>query len=514
MATLTRPDVYINETLTSPTPSFFPAASPGVFVGYAPRGPLVPTQIDSWRTFVKLYGSFIGGSADDLAVAVYEYFLNGGASCYVLRVVGAGGAAATRTLNDRKGVPGAALVVSAANVGIWGNQIYVEITDTGVTGRFNLNVRVGGTADSYLVEQFTDLSINPADPRYVNNIVNNTTPNAGGSNVISVAAPNAWTYLDNTSTPAASTTPGGDVLAGGSDPAAPTLGATGSYANGLAQLDSIQSQMLLNLVDVTDSATINAAITYAAGRKDTVVIVDCQFNRTSGQAATDAAAFTASSFAATYWPPLYISDPSSAVANASRKVAPSALVMGVISTVDRQRGAWRAPAGAAWPLAGVLGLEGVQSATDWTTVAGAFVNAIRYFPQTGFAIWGSHTLKPNQADAQLSCRRTLISIEAAITAVMRQYQFEDNDSFLWGEVGDQITNVLRQVWQGGGLRGDNATDAFYVVCDETNNTDVTVAAGELHVEVGVALQFPAQFIVINVGQYDGTTIQTSNSLAA
>jgi hypothetical protein len=36
----------------------------------------------------------------------------------------------------------------------------------------------------------------------------------------------------------------------------------------------------------------------------------------------------------------------------------------------------------------------------------------------------------------------------------------------------------------------------------------------MHVEVGVALQFPAQFIVIDVGQYDGTTLVTTTSLAA
>jgi hypothetical protein len=444
---------------------------------------------------------------------VYNYFLNGGASCYVLRVIGTGGASSTRTLVNRMGSPTSALVVTADSVGIWGNQVYIEITDTGVTGRFNLNVRIGGTADAFLVESFKDLSINPQDSRYVNNIINSAAPGSGSA-VITVAPPNSWSYVDNTSEPAASATPGGDVLTGGTDPAAPSLGSTGAYANALPLLDAIQSQMLLNIVDVTDSATINAAIAYVANRKDTMMIVDCQMNRSSSQVVTDTASFTPSSYAATYWPPLYISDPSSSVANATRKVSPSACVMGMITTVDRQRGAFRAPAGTPFPLAGVLGLEGAQSVSDWTITATGFVNAIRYFPQNGYVVFGSHTLKPNQADAQISCRRTLISIESAIQQVMRQYQFEDNDSLLWGEVDSQISSVLLEMWQDGGLRGDNAADAYYVVCDDSNNTPTTVAAGELHVEVGVALQFPAQFIVIDVGQYDGTTLVTTTSLAA
>jgi phage tail sheath protein FI len=52
----------------------------------------------------------------------------------------------------------------------------------------------------------------------------------------------------------------------------------------------------------------------------------------------------------------------------------------------------------------------------------------------------------------------------------------------------------------GGLRGDTAAQAFYVKCDVENNPNESIAQGEVHIEVGVALQYPAEFVVINLSQ--------------
>ena len=66
------------------------------------------------------------------------------------------------------------------------------------------------------------------------------------------------------------------------------------------------------------------------------------------------------------------------------------------------------------------------------------------------------------------------------------------------------------VYSSGALKGRSAAEAFYVTCDATNNPSYVVEAGEVHVEVGVALSSPAEFIVINVSQFAGgnTTTET------
>ena len=42
-----------------------------------------------------------------------------------------------------------------------------------------------------------------------------------------------------------------------------------------------------------------------------------------------------------------------------------------------------------------------------------------------------------------------------------------------------------------------------MVCDTSNNSTSSVANGELHVEVGLALQYPTEFIVVNISQWTG-----------
>src|SRR5260370_31549444 len=54
------------------------------FVGLAARGPLDdPRPINGWNEFVNVYGHSVEGY---LARAVEGFFLNGGASCYLLPV--------------------------------------------------------------------------------------------------------------------------------------------------------------------------------------------------------------------------------------------------------------------------------------------------------------------------------------------------------------------------------------------------------------------------------------------
>jgi hypothetical protein len=81
--------------------------------------------------------------------------------------------------------------------------------------------------------------------------------------------------------------------------------------------------------------------------------------------------------------------------------------------------------------------------------------------------------------------------------------FEPNDWVLWNMVTSVLSQFLTSFWQSGGLEGTSAAEAFYVTCDNTNNTPSTIQQGIVHVEVGVALQYPAEFVVIAIGQWAG-----------
>jgi phage tail sheath protein FI len=62
---------------------------------------------------------------------------------------------------------------------------------------------------------------------------------------------------------------------------------------------------------------------------------------------------------------------------------------------------------------------------------------------------------------------------------------------------------LTDYWRQGGLRGDTPADAFFVKCDGELNTLSVIDEGKVILEVGVALQRPAEFVIIRIGQFDG-----------
>jgi len=88
--------------------------------------------------------------------------------------------------------------------------------------------------------------------------------------------------------------------------------------------------------------------------------------------------------------------------------------------------------------------------------------------------------------------------------------FEPNDERLWTTINMRVGSLLGEFWRAGGLKGRNSAEAFYIVCDETNNTNETIAQGEVRLEVGVALQYPAEFIVINISQWTGGANSVAN----
>ncbi len=105
------------------------------FVGLAARGPLdEPRLLGGWNEFLDIYGHFTEGY---LARAVEGFFLNGGSSCYVVRVahrqkpgdpIGSDSSCAEQVIKDGWDKP--TLRVLALNEGRWGNNIWVRFEQT------------------------------------------------------------------------------------------------------------------------------------------------------------------------------------------------------------------------------------------------------------------------------------------------------------------------------------------------------------------------------------------------
>jgi len=611
MATYNRPGVYVQETL-NPIQSVAGSSTNTIaaFLGANDRGPLTPTLVTSWGQYTTLFGSWnntsVTSNPNNLPLALYMYFANGGQSAYVTRVFNGtvSSSTATRSFND--GASGSAqptLKISAVSPGTWGSNINVSITastsgastatvtaasaaggvitytannvfsvgqavtiaglstsafnltnviiasasptqftvsnaatGTAVTGAsatatgqsnyFDLTVYYNGTSSANVVEQWTAISMTASDPRYALTVIN------AASNYITVVD------LGSTSTGITRNPSGAGLaaapilsvsLSGGSDgtSAAPAAATASIYSTALSLYDTIPQSLTLNIPGATDTATVNAAITYATGStrlNDVFVIIDA-YPAQSGQATlsdnytstasaqlTQAATYQTTSQAAVYYPSLTIADPTVTVGSAKGQtlvVGAGAAMAGIYGATDAARGVFKAPAGLQTRIAGAVAVPPLSNANlDSLNSSVPPVNAIKYVAGSGIVVMGARTLKPGYVDRYVPVRRSLTYIEKSLRDLTQFAVFEPNDQNLWSLITSTITGFLTTFWSQGGLTGASPDAAFFVVCDSTINTPTTIDNGYVNIQVGVALQRPAEFVVLNIGQYSGGTTVT------
>ena len=491
MAAYLRPGVYVQETLNPVAPVVGTnATSVAAFIGSSDRGPLTPTLVTSWSEYINKYGSW--GTNNTLALSVFLYFSNGGNAAYINRVVKGSYVNATRSLKDREGSPVDTLTITANNPGTWGNDINVTVQDSpGATGYFDLTVYYGGTAAANKVESFPNLSMTATDPRYAVSIINSQS-----TYIISID--NGATVTGVTRNPSTITN---QALASGANGTAPT-GA--DIAGGVTAFDSVLNSLILNAPGITGVSAINTILAYADARTDVFVVID-PVNDTVANQITLSASYTPTSRGAVYYPAITINDPTNSTPGTVIAAAnPGGAVVGKYAATDKSRGVFKAPAGIGVRIAGAVSVPSLTNANlDALNSAAAPVNAIKFVPGSGIVIMGARTLKPGYADMYIPVRRSLIYLEKALVDLTTFAVFEPNDTVLYRRITAVVTSFLTRFWSEGGLRGINPDQAFFVLCDTTNNKIGTVEAGQVNIQVGVALQRPAEFVVINIGQFDG-----------
>ena len=129
------------------------------------------------------------------------------------------------------------------------------------------------------------------------------------------------------------------------------------------------------------------------------------------------------------------------------------------------------------------------------------VNPIRQVPGAGISVMGARTLKQDgTANKYVNMRRSLIFIRKKLNDLSQFALFENNDEQLWGRIETSFSSFLNEYRNQGGLRGASAAEAFYVKVDAENNPDNLIAQGQVNIEVGVALQYPAEFVIITLSQ--------------
>ena len=246
-------------------------------------------------------------------------------------------------------------------------------------------------------------------------------------------------------------------------------------------------------------------------RGNSFLVVDTPLTATSkALLAAAVAGYTQSSYAAVYGPALKMYDPTKSGAAAIRNTYAGGAVVGAMVRSEVARGVSKAPAGYGLDLRNVFGLVAtLTEAEQGSLYKTEQLNLFSIVPGVGVIINGARTQARGTSDKFITVRRSLNYLKQTLKDATAFSLFEPNDERLWSDLTVKVSAILTNFWGTGGLKGKNTGEAFYVVCNSTNNTALTVEDGQVNIEVGVALQTPAEFIVITISQFTGGSTATS-----
>jgi uncharacterized protein len=494
------PGVYIEEVEAGSRPIEGVGTAVAAFVGLAERGPFnQPTLVTNWSQFTQSFGDFNDGSY--LAHAVYGYFLNGGGSCFVVRIGGNGaspGAMAKLASGKERSLD--AYKVSALASGQEGNDITIEVSDASEPSddTFKLTVTRGKETEVY----------------------DSVTVKKGRQNVVTATKSSKLIKLEEAGTAGAlEATParGKFSLTGGGASAPVRLTPAdyeGSSADrtGFGGLEAIDTVTMLSVPDLMSmyqkgvidmegvQAVQTAMIAHCEQMGDRVAIIDAPPNYNAQQIRewrVDKVRYD-SKYATLYWPWVKVFDPAKGEAVF---VPPSGHMAGIWARSDDARGVHKAPANEV--VRGAIDLELILTKGEHDQLNNQGINCIRAFPGRGIRVWGARTLSSDPAWRYINVRRLFNYIEGSIYNGTQWVVFEPNDQALWGRVNRTISSFLLRTWREGALFGATPEQAFYVKCDSETNPPDVIDAGQLVVEIGVAPVKPAEFVIFRIAQYSG-----------
>jgi hypothetical protein len=255
-------------------------------------------------------------------------------------------------------------------------------------------------------------------------------------------------------------------------------------------------------------------IQHCETQKDRVALLDPpQFS--SGKLAIDLAEIPAwraqfdSKYAALYFPWLLVKEPMPWSQRVVRAIPPSGHVLGIYARTDSESGVHQAPANTDVRWAASVTVSVDAAAQGVLNPLG--INCVRIFPGRGLLLYGARTVSSDPAWRFVNVRRLLIVIEKSTNQALQWSVFEPNDDILRSTITLSLTTLLNDFWSSGALRGREPGEAFFVLCNRTNNTQDMIDDGQLLAQVGVAPSIPAEFVVFRIGRVNDSLLMTEVS---
>lgn len=560
--TPTYPGVYIQE-LPSSYHSVTPApTSVAVFVGYvnpflaqnAPGSSSpnygIPVLLNSFADYQTNFGGLFSSpwQPDYLGQAVYQFFLNGGASCYVVGLQATDYYTLSASTTSAPPAPGSTSLGTLAPASL-------TLTEQGGSETITFTavkpVGLGPSTTPSASPQIGTLMTVSITPRTVTNpndtadiVISYGTvvetyrqvPISALASTINAASQLVTVSYSSSAGPTeypVTTTAANLQYPSGNEPPVPTSsqaytvlspGTDTHFQNVFAAnqpLDKVPVFNILALPGIYDTTVIPLAVAFAE-RKRAFLVLDpppgspsATGASTSGWDAdtlaqtlaggsTPSPAPPVSVNAAIYFPWLATTDP---VTGLPSSAPPSGFVAGIYATEDTNRGVWKAPAGIETAILGTTGVvaTGVMTDQQQGVMNQQGYNCLRNFAGTGTVVYGARTtaLNAQQQWMYVPVRRMALFIEQSLYQSLTWAVFEPNAQPLWTALTAEVNAFMLSLFRQGAFAGTTPSTAFLVQCDSTTTTAQDIANGVVNILVAFAPLEPAEFVVVQISQLAG-----------
>lgn len=300
------------------------------------------------------------------------------------------------------------------------------------------------------------------------------------------------------------------LMSGGSLGAAPVdndiIGTQGPPATGIYAFNAAQDVSFISSPGNTSVAVQSALESYGATRGEVMIFHDTPVNTPAignngvRDYIDNTVAFTSSN-SAIHWPWVKRLDRNSTLA----KYPPSPFVQGAFARTHFEKNFGQVAAGIGYGrLMSALDLETVilEQSAEYNDFYPSGGNAILSFRDSGaggggICIFGSRTLDHTGEFGQINVQIIFNVAKRQARIGTRFVNFLPNTSVTRASVVRTLTATYRQWRIAGILAGEQDADAFFIICDETNNTALVVNSGKMIVRVGLACIRPTEFLEID-----------------
>jgi hypothetical protein len=467
------PGVVVNTSVrTAPTTANVAPTSTFFVVGTAERGPLLPVLVTSLAQFEATYGTY--NPMYSLHQQVQTYFEEGGSQVYVVRATNA-------TTSGALNIDTGTLLLTAANVGDWSDELEAEVV---------------ASASTFVVKVY-----------YRSDLVYATSPVATAGDAASAINNSALATLYLTAV-------AGNASATLGDSAAAAFSG-GDSDDGIIMLEDVGTAL-----DLFDSAYGTGAVAvpglYGDAGYELLIQHAVDHNRIAllGFDPTSttvddvvAEALTVkegehAEYAAFYWPSVIIPGE----AGTSLTISPEGYVAAKRARAHNTIGAWQAPAGVISRANFVTGVAVPLTGTLGDALDAECINAIRII-QNSVRVYGARSASADVANFKFITARDVLNYVAAQAAISLEdllFTTIDGRRTVFGQVESRLISILEPIRSAGGLYEGFSADniqidpGYSVEVSDAINPVTQLADGIVRAKVGVRVSGTGDRIIVDI----------------